>query len=172
MKESRIMADVAEAIVCCDQLLQQHGLWEQGWRTRIDRAKTRAGCCRYTRRTISLSAPIIELNSWQETLDTIRHEVAHALVGPGHAHDHVWQEMAVRLGAVPKACCTSRTPEARYLLFCRRCGALIRKYHRLPRIDFSNRYASCCGRVATGELQLFESSMVRPGSSDMRQDQQ
>ena len=25
------MADVKEAIACCDQLLQQYGLWEQGY---------------------------------------------------------------------------------------------------------------------------------------------
>jgi predicted SprT family Zn-dependent metalloprotease len=166
------MAEVKEAIACCDQLLQQYGLWEQGWRTTLDRAKMRAGCCRYNRRTISLSAPIIALNSWQETLDTIRHEVAHALVGPGHAHDQVWQEMAVRLGAQPKARCTSKTPRARYQLFCMRCGSLVRKYHRLPKMDFSDRYSSCCGPVAVGELKLYESLAVKYGLADIPQDPQ
>lgn len=166
------MAEVNEAIACCNQLLQQYGLWEQGWRTKTDRARTRAGSCRHSSRTITLSAPIIALNSWQATLDTIRHELAHALVGPGHAHDRVWQEMAVRLGAEPKARCTSKTPDARYLLYCMRCGAMVRKYHRLPQTDFSSHYASCCGPVAVGQLQLVEAPPTGHDAANVRQDPQ
>lgn len=151
------MASIAEAIACSDELLRQHGLWQQGWRTRPDRAKTRAGCCRYTRKIIGLSAPITALNSWEQTLDTIRHEIAHALVGPGHGHDEVWQAMAEKLGATPKACCHAQSPATRYQLHCRRCGKMVRGYHRRPRIDLSKYWASCCGKAGLGCLQLVES---------------
>lgn len=41
-------------------------------------------------------------------MDTVAHEVAHALVGPAHGHDAVWRRKAVELGG-------SGTPHARFL---------------------------------------------------------
>ena len=149
------MASIAEALAYCNQLLREHGLWEQGWRAAADMAKRRAGVCRYRRRIIGLSVPLTALNTWEQTVDTIRHEIAHALVGPGHAHDAVWQAMATRLGAAPKACCVMKTPPGRYQLHCTRCGKLVREYHRRPRMNFAQAWASCCGREGLGHLQLI-----------------
>ena len=79
-----------------EALVTEHGL--VGWTVVLDRAKTRAGVCRADRREIGLSAPLTALHSEQEVRDTVLHEIAHALVGPRHAHDAVWRATAQRIG--------------------------------------------------------------------------
>jgi predicted SprT family Zn-dependent metalloprotease len=37
-----------------------------------------------------------------EITDTLLHEIAHALVGPRHGHDLVWQAKCIEIGARPK----------------------------------------------------------------------
>lgn len=56
------------------------------------------------------SKKLIRIAEWQvlrapkrELLDTIRHEVAHALT-PGHGHDELWQFACLLTGAKPKRC--------------------------------------------------------------------
>ena len=39
-------------------------------------------------------------------VDTLLHEIAHAIVGPGHAHDAVWQTAARRIDCKAKRCST------------------------------------------------------------------
>lgn len=79
------------------ELLALHGL--PHWRVVFDRAKTRAGQCRFDTREISLSAPLMRLQEAPEVRETILHEIAHALVGPHHQHDEVWRRTAQRIGA-------------------------------------------------------------------------
>ena len=44
-----------------------------------------------------------------EVRDTILHEIAHALVGPGHGHDAVWKAKCVEVGAKPEAAAATPT---------------------------------------------------------------
>ena len=69
-------------------LIIEHGL--TGWRFTTDNAKRRAGVCKYRERVISLSSYLMDQRSYEDTLNTITHEVAHAIVGAGHDHDYVW----------------------------------------------------------------------------------
>ncbi|MEZ0166294.1 SprT-like domain-containing protein [Kineococcus sp. LSe6-4] len=88
--------DGREALAMARELLDRHGL--DGWTVVLDRAKTRAGVCRADRREIGLSAPLTALHTEAEVRDTVLHEIAHALVGPGHGHDAVWRAAARRIG--------------------------------------------------------------------------
>ena len=72
--------EVTRALATGRRLLREHGL--DDWTIVADRAKTRAGVCRFAKRQIGLSAPLTTLHSDDEVLDTILHEIAHALVGP------------------------------------------------------------------------------------------
>src|SRR4051812_25930717 len=76
-----------------------------GWRVTVSSRMNRAlGQCRYRTRTIQLSLAHVRLNDAVKVRETILHEVAHALVGPGHGHDRVWRAMAVRVGTRPVRC--------------------------------------------------------------------
>ena len=83
-------------------LIGDHGL--HGWRLVFDRAKTRAGICRFEQRTIGLSRVLTELHGTAEVRDTILHEIAHALVGPAHGHDAVWRSTALAIGCSGRRC--------------------------------------------------------------------
>jgi predicted SprT family Zn-dependent metalloprotease len=52
---------------------------------------------------IELSKHYVLRNPEHEVLDTILHEIAHALVGPGHGHDEVWKAKCVEVGGAAGA---------------------------------------------------------------------
>ncbi len=89
--------EVTRALSTGRRLLREHGL--DDWTIVADRAKLRAGVCRYSRRQIGISAPLTTLHDEAEVLDTILHEIAHALVGPHHGHDAVWRAKAREIGS-------------------------------------------------------------------------
>jgi predicted SprT family Zn-dependent metalloprotease len=74
-----------------------------GWKFRFDRERRAFGTCSYQLKTIRLSLPLVELNPEDEVRDTILHEIAHALVGPGHNHDDIWKAKCRQIGARPEA---------------------------------------------------------------------
>lgn len=112
-----------KAIATANALLAEHGLLAQGWSFRFNNNKRRIGLCRYRERTIEYSRHFIALTPWAEIEDTIRHEVAHALVGPGYGHGNVWKRAAIRLGARPAACTSAAVSTAKpnWILSCPSC---------------------------------------------------
>jgi len=122
--------DLRDAYAYAESLLEYHGLAD--WRVEYDSAKRRAGICRFREQVIGLSAPLTTLHSEEEVRDTILHEIAHALAGPGHGHDHVWQQIAVRIGSSGERCTSSEAPqvEPAWLGVCRAGHTLGR--HRRP----------------------------------------
>src|SRR5580658_9496690 len=94
--------DLRELEAIASQELTKHGLngWSFGWAD----TKRRLGVCKHATKRIEI-AEYYALNNPPETvLDTLLHEIAHALAGPGARHGPVWKEVAVRIGAVPRAC--------------------------------------------------------------------
>lgn len=131
-------------------LMQKEGLLQKGWRCEFDDAKNRLGCCKYREKTITLSRYYIALNSDEETLDTIRHEVAHALT-PGADHGKVWQLEAKRLGASPVACASDVVaPKGYFVGTCPSCQKTIHK-HREPQ-TFRKACGSCCQKYNSGKF--------------------
>lgn len=106
--------------------MAQHGL--QGWVFRFNRCKQAMGMCVYRCRAIELSIHFVERdNPVEEIRDTILHEIAHALVGPGHGHDKVWKQKCVEIGARPLRCGEANMPPGRWQAHCSGCA---RKFHR------------------------------------------
>ncbi|QZE10542.1 SprT-like protease [Mycobacterium phage ScoobyDoobyDoo] len=91
----------AQARRITENLLADHGL--HGWRVTFGTARTRNGSCSYSTRTINLSRTLMAFRSYEETLNTITHEVAHALT-PGHQHDRVWAAKHRELGGTGERC--------------------------------------------------------------------
>ena len=90
-----------------NQLLQEHedkNDLEPGWRFGFDLAPARGGICRHTEKQITLSVTYCLKASEAEIVDTILHEIAHAIVGPQHGHDAVWKAAAQRIGCTAERC--------------------------------------------------------------------
>ena len=72
------------------QLIREHevksGL-KTGWQFAFDLAPARGGLCRYREKQITLSVTYCLKASKEEIVDTILHEIAHAIVGPKHGHN-------------------------------------------------------------------------------------
>lgn len=111
------------------------------------------GRCVYWARTILINDYYAEHNSEAEVLDTLLHEIAHALT-PGHSHDKVWKAVARSLGAIPKACSNDNViiRPGKYQATCPSCGRKFHKYrrpkYRCGSFDVSPYYCSypTCGK--------------------------
>lgn len=90
-------------------LMAEHGL--TGWTFRFDRARRRAGLCRYDRREISLSGPLAELYDEADVREVVLHEIAHALAGARHGHDAVWRATARSIGSTGRRVVREGSPE-------------------------------------------------------------
>jgi len=139
------------------RLLNEHGLVEKGWTFKLSNTKRIMGQCRYRTKEIRVSGVHIALGEDADIMDTIRHEVAHAITGPGHKHDHVWKLNAIRLGARPKA--TAKLGYSlphKYEIRCGVCETTLQKRHRRKsRKVLARAYCKKCGMAASqGQLYL------------------
>lgn len=78
------------------ELLEEHGLY--GWSVKLTQAYREIGKCNYTHKVINISLKIARVSPWEDVLDTILHEVAHAIAGPGKGHGAEWRHIARNLG--------------------------------------------------------------------------
>lgn len=71
------------------------------WKFEFNRSKKTFGLCKFGRKVISLSKFLCETNPEHEVEITIKHEIAHALVGLNHGHDRDWKSKCVEMGITP-----------------------------------------------------------------------
>jgi predicted SprT family Zn-dependent metalloprotease len=135
--------------------LDAHGLHH--WLGTLDRAKRRLGICRYDTREISLS--LHHLNRPDaDILNTIRHEVAHALAGRGAGHGPIWKAQCRITGARPQRCGAVAVEVAgRYVLRCTGCGGTWQRHKMGARVRLQilagQRWHAACGRTR-GRLEI------------------
>ena len=111
------------------------------WVFKVDSAKTRLGVCKYKSRVISLSKLFISRATEEEVLNTIRHEIAHALT-PGDGHGAAWWKTALSIGSDGKRCSNFDIGGHKWRLVCP-CGAVDVKRHRRVRSNLKKKCASC-----------------------------
>lgn len=92
------------ALELAEEELKKHEPRTLGWRFEFDAAERRFGCCFYVKKLITISRVLTELNSEEQFLDTLRHEIAHAIAGFKAGHGHDWKLVCVMTGAKPIAC--------------------------------------------------------------------
>lgn len=123
--------DLNELTAIASSELAKHGLHQ--WSFGFGNAKRRLGVCKYNPKRIEI-AEYYARNSPRETvLDTLLHEIAHALAGPAARHGPAWKAIAIRLGAIPRACETTHeaavTP-GDWQTTCSACNRTIHRYRR------------------------------------------
>lgn len=115
----------AEIVAAATNEMARWGLVADGWTFKLDNAKRRFGICRYWNQTIGISWALAEINSDEQIMDTILHEIAHALAGPDTGHGPEWVAQCHRVGAKPTVCYDPKevnTPEGRYCVIYRKLG--------------------------------------------------
>lgn len=124
-------------------LINQH---LTGWTFKWSNARFQYGCCYISQKIIRISKPLVMLNPWEQTQDTVLHEIAHALAGPKHCHDEYWKKICVEIGAKPERCYGSEVnvPVAKYYAICKKCG----KVYTRNRKPLKRRYS--CGKCSHG----------------------
>lgn len=141
--------DTSKACMMAIDMMRYHGLlnetaasWHFGWH---NRSRT-LGTCDYRAKTISLSRKLVAVNSEDEILDTILHEIAHALT-PKAGHGLLWKVMAQSIGARPSACTvTAVLAPSRLVAHCAHCS---REFTR-ERQPKRTRYCAPCYRSRGG----------------------
>jgi len=114
------------------QLLQQHGLFVQGWTAKLDKGVRRRGVCNYNNKSIGLSRQFVSLNDWETVRNTILHEIAHALVGPTHKHNSVWRNKCIEIGGTGETYSTGGEMML-YVGRCNKCNKQVGRFAREPR---------------------------------------
>lgn len=102
-KPNVIDMNLIEAMQLAHKHMVIHGLIEKGWCFEFNRRKTAYGMCYSRRKIIYLSKVLTLLVTEEACLNTIIHEIAHALT-PGHHHDAVWRAKFLSMGGNGKRC--------------------------------------------------------------------
>jgi len=93
-----------------------HGL--VGWKFRFDEGKTRAGQCKYHAKVITVSRYHALRSEALNVIDTLLHEIAHALVGRGIGHGPAWVSKAIEIGCNGERCHSLTFTKAPYIVSC------------------------------------------------------
>ena len=133
--------------------LTKHGLTSWSVRLNNNAESKFLGLCSHKDKCIILSAHHIDIHPTPDVVNTILHEVAHALT-PGHAHDTVWAECAQRIGCNNTSPCSnlSLSPD---IIDAIRSGADVEvsfteQVIRTPKYTITRLQDKCiyCGKVA------------------------
>ena len=140
-----------------DSEFRKYSLYQQGWTFQWDRAKQRFGQCTYHNKLIKMSRELTELNTEEQFTDTLRHEIAHAIVGPGHHHNTKWKVAAIQVGAKPERCYSSADvieSKAPWVGTCKDCGMTVKRHRYTRRIYVGCWHTKCkrLGKPNKGEI--------------------
>jgi predicted SprT family Zn-dependent metalloprotease len=119
----------------------EHGIGH--WTFQFDNSVSRFGYAHPGTRTISLSRKLVALNPEAEVLNTILHEIAHALT-PGHHHDNVWRAKAVSIGCTGSRTHNAEVPVGKWTLSCTTCDFSVTRNRRRNDKPACPR---CCARI-------------------------
>lgn len=120
----------------------KHGL--HGWTFGFANTKRRLGVCKYRNRRIEIAEFYAQHSPPESVMDTLFHEIAHALAGPAANHGPKWKAIAIRLGATPRACETSNEAVVKPGDWQATCHGCRKTFHRYRRPKRSSRYHCRC----------------------------
>jgi len=131
------------------KVLNENGLTD--WTVSANRRKRAFDVCRYGLKRIELSSILTPNCTDKSIMDTIYHEVAHALC-IGHNHDRVWKRKCIDLGGNGERCGSSDNyidgnkefliAATKYTYTCPECG------YQTP-VSRRPKRSSSCGKHGT-----------------------
>ena len=130
-----------------NELILEHKL--KNWTFRYDHARRRFGSCNFSKKEITLSKILTELNSPPAVRQTLIHEIAHALAGPRAAHGEKWKTIVLKLGGEPARCYSHteiQLPPAKYTARCPHCEKKFPALRRKQKVACR----SCCKEFNRG----------------------
>jgi predicted SprT family Zn-dependent metalloprotease len=78
--------------------MKKHGLLEKGWTFDFDRATSRLGQCNFGTKRITISKHFTGAATEEQFMQTVFHEVAHALLPVAAKHGWQWKQKAKEIG--------------------------------------------------------------------------
>jgi predicted SprT family Zn-dependent metalloprotease len=131
--------------------MEKWGLRPPKWVFEFNNRKQTLGICQYPfplrgiPGKIQLSRYYVEKNNQEEIMETVRHEIAHALAGCDAGHGPRWKQECLRVGAKPVRCGdgTAVMPPGKWQANCRGCQKTYHK-HRRPK-ELAHYHCPKCG---------------------------
>jgi predicted SprT family Zn-dependent metalloprotease len=123
--------DLKDLEAIASREMKTHGL--HGWTFGLANTKRRLGVCHYRTRRIEIAEYYARNSPPGTVLDTLLHEIAHAIAGPAARHGPAWKAVAVRLGATPRACDNSPETVVKpgdWQATCPACTKTVHRYRR------------------------------------------
>ena len=141
--------------VKAQELMQKHNLTD--WTFRFDNAKRRGGLCNYRKKEISLSIGFCNKASYDEIVNVCLHEIAHALVGPGHHHNAVWRAKAKEIGCTAERCHRVEFTEPKYIIRCNACKTEFKRHRMNARLRHRlSTNKGTCRRCHQSDWTIYE----------------
>lgn len=112
------------ALIRIAEITRAYGLGN--YTIRLDKTRRRVACYYHSRKLFSYSRYFIIASTEDQLVDTVLHEIAHALVVPGSGHNKVWSDTYKRIGGGKngsKALNNIDMSIERYKLFCPGCNS-------------------------------------------------
>lgn len=120
----------AARLALAQSMMLEHGLL--GWSLVLDNARTRAGSCTFTTKTISISRVFMGHADTTDAVlkNVVLHEIAHAKAGHAAGHGPVWRGIALEIGCDGTRCMASAFSQGRYRIVCP-CGKVDVTRHKI-----------------------------------------
>lgn len=118
-------------------LMEQYGVTDKGWTFSFDNGKVRAACAHFGAKRITLSRHLTKLWSEKDIENSLRHEIAHVLVGYQVGHGPEWKRMAIQVGADPNRCYDAEelpAVDAPWVGTCPSCGKTMKRHQQPVRV--------------------------------------
>jgi len=134
--------DLTELEAIASREMMKHGL--SGWTFGMANTKRRLGVCKYRTKRIEIAEYYAQNSPHEKVLDTLLHEIAHAIAGPAAHHGPAWKAVARRLGAKPRACDNSHDTVMKPGDWQATCPKCTKTYHRYKRPKMLSGYRCRC----------------------------
>jgi len=105
--------NLRELEAIAERELLKHGL--RDWSFGLAKTKRRQGVCKFRDRRIEIAEFYARRNPPEKVLDTLLHEIAHAIAGPKARHGPAWKSVAKKR-TTPRASRTNGTISDRQFL--------------------------------------------------------